>query len=125
VVIFSGDEANPVTTHVLVNAIDGTILKAKRERAAINGGKLNSKVLNLPKPEYPEMARRAGASGTVAVEVTIDESGNVIAARAIEGHPLLQAAAVAAARGAQFVPTRLNGEPVKVTGVLTYEFVAN
>jgi TonB family protein len=123
VVIFSGDEANPVTTHVLINAIDGTVFRSQRERAAIFGGKLNDKVLNLPRPEYPEIARAASASGTVAVEVTIDESGNVISAKAISGHPLLQAAAVSAARGAQFSPTKLNGEPVKVKGILSYDFV--
>jgi protein TonB len=63
------------------------------------------------------------ASGTVTVQVTIDESGNVVAAQAVSGHPLLQAAAVAAARQAKFSPTLLSGKPVKVTGVLTYNFV--
>ena len=58
------------------------------------------------------------------VQVTIDEYGNVIAARAVSGHPLLQAAAVAAARQAKFAPTFLLGEAVKVTGVITYNFAA-
>jgi periplasmic protein TonB len=56
------------------------------------------------------------------VQVLVDESGNVISARAISGHPLLQAAAVAAAQQAKFAPTSLMGEPVKVSGVLTYNF---
>jgi len=47
----------------------------------------------------------------------------VISAKAISGHPLLQAASVSAAQGAQFTPTKLNGEPVKVKGVITYNFV--
>jgi len=55
--------------------------------------------------------------------VIVDEQGNVISARAISGHPLLQAAAVAAARQAKFQPTFLMGEPVKVNGVITYNFV--
>ena len=125
VVIFSGSEENPVTTHVLVNAVNGVIVKSERGRPEISGGTLNGKAVNLPNPEYPEIARNAGASGSVSVEVTIDESGNVISAKAISGHPLLQAASVRAARAAQFSPTRLNGEPVKVKGVLTYNFVAN
>jgi len=124
VVIYSGDDSNPTTTHVLVNAIDGSVLKTERERSAIYGGTLNGNAVRLPTPEYPDIAKAAGASGAVSVEVTIDELGNVISAKAISGHPLLQAAAVNAARGAQFLPTKLNGEPVKVKGVISYNFVA-
>jgi protein TonB len=93
-------------------------------RAPISGGVLNGKAISLPKPAYPPIARQAHASGTVVVQVTIDENGNVISARAVSGHPLLQAVAVSAARGARFSPTKLSGQPVKVTGVITYNFVA-
>jgi len=94
------------------------------ERGPISGGVLNGKAISLPAPEYPAIAAQAGASGTVTVQVMIDEAGNVISARAISGHPLLQAAAVSAAQQARFSPTSLMGEPVKVTGVLTYNFVS-
>ena len=142
VTIVSGDEANPVR-HVLVSAIDGSIYRnAKGERIyayarpergvtidgetrrAINGGVLNGKATDMPVPEYPVIARAAHASGAVTVEITIDESGAVVAAHAVSGDPLLQAAAVNAARQATFTPTRLSGEPVKVTGVLVYNFAA-
>ncbi|HUQ31267.1 MAG TPA: TonB family protein [Pyrinomonadaceae bacterium] len=93
-------------------------------RAPISGGMLNGKAVSLPKPAYPAIARAARASGTVNVQVTIDESGKVISARAVGGHPLLQQAAVQAAYGARFSPTLLSGQPVKVTGVITYNFVA-
>ena len=93
-------------------------------RAPISGGVLNGKAISLPKPAYPAIARQAHASGTVTVQVTIDENGNVISAHAVSGHPLLQAVAVAAARSARFSPTKLSGQPVKVTGVITYNFVA-
>ena len=93
-------------------------------RAPISGGVLNGKAISLPKPPYPAIARAARASGTVTVQVTIDESGRVISARAVGGHPLLQQAAVQAAHGARFSPTQLSGQPVKVTGVITYNFVA-
>ncbi|MFS8087085.1 MAG: TonB family protein [Acidobacteriota bacterium] len=56
--------------------------------------------------------------------MTVDEEGKVISAHALSGHPLLQAAAIAAARQARFSPTKLSGQPVKVTGVLIYNFVA-
>jgi TonB family protein len=92
-------------------------------RAKISGGVLNGKALSLPNPEYPTIARQAHAAGTVTVQVTIDEDGNVSAAKAVGGHPLLQAAAVTAARQAKFAPTKLEGQAVKVAGVLTYNFV--
>jgi protein TonB len=93
-------------------------------RAPISGGVLNGKAISLPKPPYPPIARAARAAGTVTVQVTIDESGKVISARAVGGHPLLQQAAVQAAYGARFSPTQLSGQPVKVTGIITYNFVA-
>jgi TonB family protein len=88
----------------------------------ISGGVLNGKAISLPVPEYPAIAKQAKASGTVVVQVTIDENGSVISAHAASGHPLLQSAAVAAAKQARFSPTLLMGEPVKVTGVIVYNF---
>ncbi len=92
-------------------------------KAPIRGGVLNGKAISLPKPSYPEAARVAGASGTVAVQITINESGDVMTASAVSGDPLLHAAAVAAAYRAKFSPTRLSGQPVKVSGTVTYNFV--
>jgi len=89
----------------------------------MSGGLLNGKAVSKPEPAYPPIARAARASGTVTVQVTVDEEGNVISASAVSGHPLLQSAAVAAARQAKFSPTKLSGAPVKVSGILTYNFV--
>ena len=94
------------------------------ENSKVDSGVLNGKALALPKPAYPAIAKAAHASGTVRVQVVIDEEGNVSQARAIDGHPLLQAVSVAAARQAKFTATLLEGEPVKVTGVIEYNFVA-
>ena len=93
-------------------------------RAPISGGVLNGKAISLPKPQYPAIAKAAHAAGTVTVQVLIDENGSVVSAKAVSGHPLLQAVAVAAARQARFSPTKLSGQPVKVTGVIQYNFVA-
>ena len=98
--------------------------KPAGEKAPISGGVLNGKAIYLPQPDYPPIAAQAKASGAVTVQIIIDEVGNVISAHAVSGHPLLQAVSVAAARQARFTPTSLMGEPVKVTGVLTYNFVA-
>lgn len=95
----------------------------KNPPKVISGGVLNGKAVSLPKPPYPPAARAVRASGSVSVQVTISEEGKVISASAVSGHPLLRPAAVAAARSAEFSPTLLSGKPVKVTGVLTYNFV--
>jgi TonB family protein len=94
------------------------------ERAArINGGILNGKAVRLPQPRYPAEAKAAGASGEVTVKIVIDESGDVISAEALSGHELLRAAAEEASSRAKFRPTKLQGKPVKITGVLVYKFV--
>jgi bla regulator protein blaR1 len=144
VIILSNE--SPARTHVMINAIDGSVFRVtkdeKREedesasytpeqgttgyatkRRAIQGGVLNGKALSLPQPQYPAIARAAKASGTVNVEVLVDELGSVIAAHAVSGHPLLQSAAVSAARQAKFTPTSVNGEPTRISGILTYNFV--
>ncbi|MDQ3907908.1 MAG: energy transducer TonB [Acidobacteriota bacterium] len=89
---------------------------------AINGGVLNGKAIKKVSPDYPAVARAAGAQGEVAVQITVDEQGNVISARAVSGHPLLQKAAVEAAGQWKFSPTKLSGQPVKVSGIITFNF---
>jgi len=73
-------------------------------------------------PIYPPMARRMNASGAVQVAITINESGRVIEAKAVKGHPVLRAAAEDAARKWVFKPTLLDGKPVKQPGTLTFLF---
>jgi protein TonB len=90
---------------------------------AVSGGVLNGRALSLPKPRYPAAARAVRVTGAVQVQVLIDEDGNVFLAQAVGGHPLLQSAAVTAACGSQFSPTLLAGQPVKVSGIITYNFV--
>jgi len=96
---------------------------AVARKTIVSGGVLNGKAVSKPQPAYPPIAKAAGASGTVTVQILVDEEGNVVSASAVAGHPLLQQAAVAAAREAKFSPTRLSGQPVKVSGVVTYNFV--
>lgn len=97
---------------------------APTQGSKIEDDLLNGRAISLGRPGYPPVARAAHASGTVRVAVIIDEQGNVIAARAVDGHPLLQAAAVSAARQSRFSRTLLEGEPVRVTGMIKYKFVA-
>jgi len=89
----------------------------------ISTGVINGKAVNLVKPPYPAAAKAVRASGAVNIQVIIDESGNVISATAVSGHPLLRAAAEEAARNSKFAPMMMSGQAVKVTGVIVYNFV--
>lgn len=89
----------------------------------LSGGVLNGKANSLPRPQYPAAARAVKASGAVTIQVLIDETGDIFSAETISGHPLLRASAIKAACGARFDPTYLEGKPVKVSGVITYNFV--
>lgn len=103
----------------------GAVTKLKEvdgERTA-SGGVLNGKATSLPKPVYPRAARSVRASGTVTVQVLIDTDGSIFEASAVAGHPLLRTNAVTAACGSKFLPTILSGQPVKVTGVIVYNFI--
>ena len=73
-------------------------------------------------PDYPPLAKQIHLSGSVSVEVMISPDGRVEVARAVSGHPLLLSAAIEAARGWRFEPTLLNGTPVRVTGVIVFNF---
>ncbi|MFN2513802.1 MAG: TonB family protein, partial [Pyrinomonadaceae bacterium] len=88
----------------------------------IVGGTLNGKETIIPDPEYSASAKSKGVSGEVRVEVRVNKKGVVVAARALNGHPLLKTAAVQAARKARFSPEKLAGEHSSVSGTITYNF---
>jgi TonB family protein len=88
----------------------------------VSGGVLNGKAISLPAPTYPDIARRMRQAGKVEVEVIVDENGKVISARATAGPSVLRDVAVEAAQRARFTPTKLSGQPVKISGRIDYNF---
>ena len=88
----------------------------------ISKGVITGQAISLPQPAYPLAARNIRVQGKVSVQVLIDEQGRVISASAVDGHPLLTGAAQRAALQAKFKPTLLSNQPVKVSGVITYDF---
>lgn len=128
-----------VTGRIVYNFVAGGIIPIARDSApvsgtytmpairpgTISGGVLNGKATYLPAPAMPPAAAAVGVGGAVSVQVVVDENGMVTAASAVSGHQLLRAAAVEAAKQAQFSPTFLSGQAVKVSGVITYNFSPN
>jgi protein TonB len=102
--------------------IKKTIVKETKQPTMVSKGVINGQAKSLPKPAYSAAAKLVRAAGEVNVQVTIDESGNVISAKAVSGHNLLRADAEKAARSAKFTPTYLSNQPVKVTGIIIYKF---
>ncbi|MGZ8921515.1 MAG: energy transducer TonB [Limisphaerales bacterium] len=89
----------------------------------VSPGVIIAKVVELPKPTYPVLAKQARIQGLVNVQILVDETGKVISAQAVKGSAMLTKAAEDAARRARFTPTKLGDQPVKVQGVITYNFV--
>ena len=91
----------------------------------ISKGVITGEALDLPRPVYPPLAKLNHIEGSVAVQVLIDETGKVISAHAASGHAFLITEAVKAAYRARFSPTKLGDAPVKVSGIITYNFKLN
>lgn len=99
--------------------------KKENLKRTISIGVANGHAVSLPKPVYPQTALAVRAGGPVNVQVTIDEQGNVISAKAVSGHVMLRRVSEEAAWKARFTPTLLSHVPVKVTGVIVYNFTRN
>ena len=118
-------DGKPVKTTVwLSSTFDPTSEpSADGNRNVVAVPRVTDKAIRMPKPDYPAAARPTRAGGAVPVRVVIDETGNVFTAEPIGGHPLLRAAAVDSACKAKFSPTEVDGRPVRITGVILYNFM--
>jgi TonB family protein len=111
-----------------ISSADSTLPSTLRNTSSgtgqtVSGGVLNGKEMSLAKPPYPAAARAVRAYGAVSVQVLIDTDGYVYSAQAMSGHPLLQSVSRIAACNSRFTQTLLMGEPVKVSGIIIYNFV--
>jgi TonB family protein len=112
------EEAKPES-----NQSEGTSGSFRRPTAPVESGDLNNQAIELPDAIYPGEARKTHASGQVKVRVIVDETGRVLSADVVSGPKPLWLAAIDAARKARFKPTLVGGTAVKITGILTYNFV--
>jgi TonB family protein len=94
----------------------------KRDPIQIGGNVQESKLIRRVEPVYPELAKKARVQGKVTLKISVDEEGNVADVSVIEGHPLLDEAAINAVRQWKYSPTFLNGKPVSVMATVSVEF---
>ncbi len=110
-------------TQVFMRSTNGAmVMSHDAAPKTVNAGMLSGKAVKRVPPTYPPVAKAAGAEGPVTVQIVVNEAGAVESAKATSGHPLLQPAAVAAAREWQFSPTKLSGNAVKVSGAISFVF---
>lgn len=114
---------NSTSTPVDENRTPSPAVEPKPTTIRVTAPIILSKIVDLPKPAYPILAKQARVQGPVNVQILIDENGKVISAQAVKGSAMLAKAAEEAARRARFTPTMLGDQPVKVQGVITYNFV--
>lgn len=123
------DEASALEDRMFSLLSDPLDVRGKKTPTDARSGKtametvLNGRAVSMPRPAYPEEARLARAAGTVTVRVVIDEKGNVVSACAMKGPQLLFRTSELAAYQAKFTPTTLSGQPITVTGMITYNYV--
>lgn len=121
----TNSSGSPTNTRPSVTPTPRTSPVTPANNAPVNIGNMNGRAVSLAKPVYPATARQMRASGQVPVQVTVDETGRVIAAKATSGHPLLRQSAENAARSSRFNPATISGQTVKSVGTVVYNFVGN
>jgi protein TonB len=86
-------------------------------------GQLAYKATQKRSPTYPIIAKNARVTGQVKVFLEVDERGGIARVKSVEGPALLQRAAEDAARGWKFNQTVIDGQAVRVTGFIVFNFV--
>jgi TonB family protein len=122
---FAGSSSQPGKTAVEIGTPPPPPVVVKKQVPQVikASSVLNGVAMVLPKPNYPSIAKQIRASGLVSVQVLIDENGRVVSAQALQGHPFLIPSAVKAAYQARFTRSMIGGSPVKVSGIINYNFV--
>lgn len=99
------------------------LYKGKPEPVELSETLFGCKLLKNPYPKYPEAARRIAGARVILVSVEADETGRITSARMISGESAFKDASEQAAMSAQLRPTLIDGRPVKVKGVIKYQFM--
>ena len=118
-IVFGQTKQEPKTP---VEILYGPSTVNERRHGPIISGVLNMKATLDSLPTYPEKAKDMHIEGRVEIQVLVNEDGEVIFANPLSGPEALWAECVKAAVAARFQPSRLAGEPVKVTGRLIFDF---
>ena len=83
----------------------------------------SKRLANVPKPEYPALAKNAGVHGLVVLEVRLKTDGTVAIEKVVQGPPMLAEAAITAVQNWRLKPEQVNGKNVEVVSTVSFEFL--
>ena len=93
-----------------------------KDNSPLDVGSLVAYATSQTRPVYPLAAKSFRATGVVKVEVTVNESGEVTEVQKASGPSMLQGAAKDAIRKWKFKPFVRDGQPVRATGFVSFNF---
>ncbi|MBA3321409.1 MAG: TonB family protein [Pyrinomonadaceae bacterium] len=121
--IVSANQPTSTNTSAAVpRATSSTAAPADAPAQPVEVGSLIAKATQRVNPPYPPTARSARAFGKVTVYLQLDETGAIASVRRTDGPELLRRVAEDAARRWKFRPTVINGQPVRVSGYVSFNF---
>jgi protein TonB len=91
----------------------------------ISGIVMQTKLIHVVPPKYPESARKKSIQGVVKLDIVIHKDGSVKSAKVIDGQKDLGKAAVQAVKRWKYKPTVLNGQVVEVETTVELKFHLN
>lgn len=114
----------PAETKVEQKSVEPPVVApvAKAPESVDLGQLTSASATRMVTPVYSPVAIKSNISGKVTVRVTLDESGNVTSAKAIDGHQLLRQGSEDAAHRSKFKPAMFQGQPIKASGVIVYNY---
>jgi TonB family protein len=79
-------------------------------------------IIEKAAPVYPSFAKLMKHQGTVKVEITVSESGEVVSSKVIEGNPTLRSAALDTVKKWKYKPYVVDGKPTPFVTTLDIVF---
>jgi len=101
-----------------INSLEVAMTGGLRE----NPTEFRKRLTYSPPPSYPALAQRAGVQGTVKLQVRVLKDGRVEVQKLLEGEPSLADAAIATVKNWRAQPIWMNGKPVEVISLVTFNF---
>lgn len=96
--------------------------EAPKDNSPLTIGSLLEYATRRVNPVYPPIAKNTRQTGVVKVDVVIDEEGRVASVENTSGPSILRQAAIDALRKWQFKPFTRDGQPVKASGFVSFNF---
>jgi TonB family protein len=122
------DSANEAAKSNLKRLIDEAAAEAAKKAPTVAPEFINLGVISaanatrMSPPMYPVIAQKSMIEGKVVVDLVLDETGNVVSAKAVSGHQMLRSSAEDAAKRSKFRPATYNDRPIRAKAEIIYNF---